>query len=48
MLNVAKKELEEKTDLRFEYEEIKVGRKVSSIMFNIYKNHAKQGDPLFG
>ncbi|MCK6259585.1 replication initiation protein [Fictibacillus sp. KIGAM418] len=41
VLNVANKELEEKTDLRFEYEEIKVGRKVSSIKFSIYKNQAK-------
>lgn len=41
VLNVGKKELEEKTDLRFEFEEIKKGRKVTGIKFYIYKNKAK-------
>ncbi|MED2974154.1 replication initiation protein [Fictibacillus sp. B-59209] len=41
VLNVGKKELEEKTDLRFEFEEIKKGRKVTGIKFHIYKNKAK-------
>lgn len=41
VLNVGMKELEEKTDLRFEFEQIKKGRKVTGIKFHIFKNKAK-------
>ena len=35
----AQKELEEKTDINFTFEEMKTGRKVTSIKFNIKKNN---------
>jgi len=34
----AQKELREKTDIYFEFEEVKKGRKVVELIFNIYKN----------
>lgn len=37
----AQKELKEKTDIKFDYEEIKTGRKVTSIKFYIHSNKAK-------
>ena len=36
VLNVAKREINQKTDIRFEFEEIKTGRKVTSIRFYIH------------
>jgi len=41
ILNKAKKELEEHTDIIFEYEEIKTGRKVTHLKFIIRPNPAK-------
>ena len=38
VLLVAQKELKEKTDLYFEFEEIKTGRKITDINFIIFKN----------
>ena len=35
---VAQKELKEKTDISFEFEEIKTGRKITDIIFFIFKN----------
>lgn len=37
----AQKELKEKTDIKFDFEEIKTGRKVTSIKFYIHSNKAK-------
>lgn len=37
----AQKELKEKTDIKFDFEEIKTGRKVTSIKFHIHSNKAK-------
>ena len=37
----AQKELKEKTDIRFEFEEIKTGRKVTSLKFYIHSNKDK-------
>lgn len=37
----AQKELKEKTDIRFDFEEVKTGRKVTSLKFYIYQNKAK-------
>ncbi|MCK6259427.1 replication initiation protein [Fictibacillus sp. KIGAM418] len=42
ILNVSKKELEEKTDLCFEFAETKTGKKVTEIKFLIFKNTNKQ------
>jgi len=41
VLNQALKELKEKTDIKFEFKEIKTGRKVTSIKFDI---HSKNND----
>ena len=41
IINQAQKELKEKTDIRFDFEEIKTGRKVTSIKFSIRSNKAK-------
>lgn len=38
VLNVAKDELQEKSNIRFEYEGIRLGRKVKRILFTIYEN----------
>ena len=38
VINVAQKELKDKTDISFDYEEIKTGRKVTSIKFIINQN----------
>ncbi|WP_461207647.1 replication initiation protein [Clostridium sp. DL1XJH146] len=37
----AQKELKEKTDISFDFEEVKTGRKVTSIKFYIHKNNKK-------
>lgn len=37
----AQKELKEKTDIKFDFEEIKTGRKVTSLKFYIHSNKAK-------
>ncbi|WP_080965286.1 RepB family plasmid replication initiator protein [Clostridium novyi] len=42
VLNVAQKELSEKTDIKFTFEEIKTGRKVTSIRFFIDQKHKKK------
>lgn len=41
ILTQAQKELKEKTDINFTYEELKTGRKVTSIKFNIISNKNK-------
>lgn len=38
----SQKELKEKTDIRFKFEEIKTSRKITSIKFFIYENKLKQ------
>lgn len=38
VLNIAKRDLDANTDIRFEYEEIKTARKVTSLKFLIYAN----------
>ena len=42
VLGIAQRDLEEHTDIRFEYREIKTVRKVSSIKFSILANQPKQ------
>lgn len=42
----AQKELKGKTDIRFEFEEVKTGRKVTSIRFYIHKNTPKKPKPV--
>jgi len=42
VLNVAYKELLEHTDIYFDFEEVKEGRKVSSLIFRIHKNTWKK------
>ncbi|SDN47364.1 Initiator Replication protein [Fictibacillus solisalsi] len=42
VLNLSQKELKEKTDLCFEFAEIKTGKRVTKIKFFIYKNKIKQ------
>lgn len=46
VLNVAQKELAEKTDITFDYEEIKVGRGVGKIRFLIRSQSAQSSLPL--
>jgi len=43
VLNVARQELAEKTDITFDYDEIKVGRCVGRIRFRIQPNHQRSG-----
>jgi plasmid replication initiation protein len=43
VITVAQKELNEKTDIFFEFEEIKEGRKIVKIKFLIYKNSRNAG-----
>ena len=45
VLLVAYKELKEKTDICFEFEEIKKGRKISKIKFIIFKNNKNSSKP---
>lgn len=40
VLKVAQKALRENTDIYFEYEPIKKGRKVVAVRFDVYKNHS--------
>ena len=42
LLKVSQKELKEKTDIDFEFQEIKTGRKVTSLKFYIHANSAKE------
>lgn len=42
----AQQELKEKTDISFDFEEIKTGRKVTSIKFHIYNNHINLSNNL--
>lgn len=44
-LEKAQIDLRTNTDIRFEYEEIKKGRKVSALIIYIYPNNPKQDDP---
>jgi plasmid replication initiation protein len=44
VINVAQKELRLKTDISFDYEEIKTGRKVTSIKFNIKQNKTDKNE----
>jgi plasmid replication initiation protein len=37
VLNIAKKEINEKTDIQFDYEENKAGREVVSLKFKVFK-----------
>lgn len=46
ILDVAQKEIEEKSDLRFDYELIKMGRAYKKIVFNIYPNIAKEATQI--
>ena len=46
ILNRAKNELEKHTDIIFNFEEIKTGRKVTHLHFYIYQNPKKQNDNL--
>jgi plasmid replication initiation protein len=45
VLGIAQRDLEEHTDIRFEYDEIKSVRKVSSIKFSILNNQPKNDTP---
>ena len=45
VLGIAQRDLEEHTDIRFEYKEIKNVRKVSAIKFSIITNQPKQDSP---
>lgn len=45
VLGIAQRDLEEHTDIRFEYKEIKNVRKVSAIKFSILNNQPKQDTP---
>lgn len=45
IINHAQKELKEKTDISFEYDEIKTGRKVTSLKFHI-KSNSNSGNEL--
>jgi len=38
VLNPAQEELAEKSDIRFDYEAIRIGHSISSIVFHVYKN----------
>ncbi|NJN32981.1 MAG: replication initiation protein [Saprospiraceae bacterium] len=42
VLDEAQRRLAEKTDIGFTYEEIKMGKKVSSLIFHTFNNNAKQ------
>ncbi|MEN0045674.1 MAG: replication initiation protein [Bacteroidota bacterium] len=44
-LEKAQIDLVNNTDIRFEYEELKTGRKVTSLIIYIYPNNPKQNDP---
>lgn len=44
-LEKAQTDLKDNTDIRFEYEEIKKGKKVSDLIFYIYPNDPMQGNP---
>ena len=44
-LEKAQIDLEANTDIRFEYEELKKGRKVTALIIYIYPNNPKQDDP---
>ena len=44
-LEKAQTDLLNNTDIRFEYEELKTGRKVTSLIIYIYPNNPKQNDP---
>ena len=47
IVDMARREINAKTDIAFEYEEIKEGRKVVALRFRITKNHrADTPDPL--
>ena len=45
VLSIAQRDLEEHTDIRFEYKEIKTVRKVSALKFSIITNQPKQDAP---
>ena len=45
VLVIAQKEIEKSTDIRFDFEEIKSGRKVTQIIFKIYKKELEQEYP---
>jgi hypothetical protein len=45
IIEVAKRELAEKTDIYFEYQEIKKGRKVHSLKFFIFENKDRKAAP---
>lgn len=45
VLGIAQRDLEEHTDIRFEYKEIKTVRKVSALKFSIITNQPKQDTP---
>jgi plasmid replication initiation protein len=45
VLSIAQRDLEEHTDIRFEYKEIKTVRKVSALKFSIITNQPKQDTP---
>jgi hypothetical protein len=47
VLSKSQKDLEEKTDLRFDFEEEKDGRKVVGVIFYIYPNDPKAGESQF-
>ena len=48
MLLTAQKELAQKTDIKFEFKEIKTGKKVSDLEFIIYRNNDYDGQITFG
>ena len=46
VIDIARREINEKTDIRFDYEEIKLGRKVHAIRFVISPNEEANDDPI--
>ncbi|SDW44348.1 Initiator Replication protein [Lachnospiraceae bacterium KHCPX20] len=46
ILDVAQKEIGEKSDLRFDYELIKIGRAYKKILFSIYPNRVKEATQI--
>ena len=42
VLVIAQKEIEKNTDIKFEFEEVKTGRKVTQLIFRIYKQHLEK------
>ncbi len=43
---MAVKEINGQTDIRFDYEEIKTGRKITSLKFNIFKDNSKRKEEV--